>query len=160
MRTITVKPGCMARYDDTSPFLLESGAFELEFNMALTNSNDFFVYTINGATNSLPIIDQRVSIEHLEAGELRAEIKRYLRGELIERIHVEPLILKSVDADLSATPALVELQAKVDQAVQNLNAQAKMYNNAVAAYNAAVERINNIEERLSALEKNYDPTII
>ncbi len=160
MRKITVKPGCAARYDDTSPFLIGGGGLEIEFDMTSTNSENYFVCSINDFKCTLPITNQHVSMDHLEAGELRAEIKRFLRGELIETIPVEPLLLKRVNTDFSATPAFVELRTKLDQAVKKLSSQTAAYNTAVAAYNAAVERINNIDERLAALESNYDPTVI
>lgn len=118
MRTITIKSKRLGRYDDVSPFLVESGALELKINLPNLGGEFFFVYEPIGIKDSpvrgkLPINgDGKITLSNLVAGELRAEVKHYLRGELVETYKVEPLLLKAVDTQLSAMPEIAFLTAE------------------------------------------------
>ena len=118
MRTITIKSRRLGRYDDVSPFLVESGGLELKINLPNLSGEFFFVYEPIGIKDSpvrgkLPINgDGKITLSNLAAGELRAEVHHYLRGELIEAYKVEPLLLKAVDTKLSAMPEIAFLTAE------------------------------------------------
>lgn len=113
MRTITIKSKGLGRYNDVSPFLVENG--ELKLKIALPNKSGefFFVCELNGKKCGIyPIFNGEVVLAGLLAGELKAEVKHYLRGELVETYRVEPLLLKSVETKLSATPEIAFLTAE------------------------------------------------
>lgn len=116
MKTIKLKSKGIGRYDDVSPFLLESGELELHVTLPKASGELFLVAELNGkALGALPIAkDGTVSLGGLSAGELHAEIKHYLRGELVEAYKVEPLLLKSVDTSLAAMPEIAALTAECE----------------------------------------------
>ena len=115
MRTITIK-GSLGRFDDGSPFLVESGALELKAILPDVSGEFFLVAELNGKTDKLLIPHSgTVVIRDLEAGELRAEIKHYLRGALIKVYKIEPLLLKEVDGNIAATPELTELTSQIEK---------------------------------------------
>lgn len=111
MRTVTIKSKGLGRYDDVSPFLVENGMLEIKSNLPNLSGEFFFVSELNGKSRGAKPIprDGIITLTDLEAGELRAEVKHYLRGELIETFRVEPLLLKAVETDLSATPEIAFL---------------------------------------------------
>lgn len=136
MRTITIKSNRLGRYDDVSPFLVERGTLELKINLPNRNGEFFLVTELNGKNGGAKQIPRggTVTLTGLEAGELHAEVKHYLHGELIETYKVEPLLLKAVDTNLSATPEIAflteekeklkneteELAKRLDSAEKNL----------------------------------------
>lgn len=111
MRTITIKSHGLGRYDNVSPFLVECGTLELKINLPNFHGEFFFVTELNGKNVGAKQIPREgtVTLTGLEAGELHAEVKHYLRGELIETYKVEPLLLKAVDTKLSAMPEIALL---------------------------------------------------
>ena len=115
MKTITLKRD-MGRYDDVSPFLVQSGGLELQIELP-DEAGEFFVVAENGKTKRTIAIPRSgtVTLDKLTAGELKAEIKRYLRGTLIKTYRVEPLLLKEVDGELSAVPEIAYLLNEVDE---------------------------------------------
>ena len=115
MRTITIKSGCLGRYDDVSPFLVEAGGLELKIVLPNKSGEFFLVTELNGRTEKHLIpADGIVKLGKLEAGELHAEVKHYLRGTLIEAYKIEPLLLKAVDGSISATPEFVYLKREIE----------------------------------------------
>lgn len=114
MRTVTIKHGRSARYDDGSPFILQSGAFELLISLPAVSGEFYLVTDMNGkkATQRIPK-DGVVTVE-VEAGELKSEVKHYLRGVEVARYPVEPLIIKSVDDRLTAFPEIADLYARAE----------------------------------------------
>lgn len=116
MRTITIKSNGLGRYDDVSPFLVESGTLGLKINLPNVQGEFFLVTELNGKNRStIPIPRERaVMLTGLEAGELHAVVKHYLHGELIETYKVEPLLLKAVDTELSAMPEIALLTEKCE----------------------------------------------
>lgn len=124
MRTITLKSNGIGRYDDVSPFLVESSTLELKFNLPNFHGQFFLVTELNGKNGGTKQIPKEgtVKLTGLEAGELKAEVKHYLRGELIETYKVEPLLLKAVDTNLSATPEIALLTAEGEIMREELNA--------------------------------------
>lgn len=115
MREIKIKSGHVGRYDDVSPFIVEHG--ELILNIPLPEkSGEFYLVTeLNGKNFDTALIPRSgtITLSGLDAGELRAEVKHYLRGTLIEVFKVEPLILKAVERRLSATPEIAVLTEEI-----------------------------------------------
>ena len=107
MRSITIKSDRVGRYDDVSPFLVERD-LELKIERPEKSGEFYFTFELNGKIGK-PIYIPRggtIVVGELSAGELRAEVKHYLRGTLLEVYKVEPLLLKAVERGLSATPEI------------------------------------------------------
>lgn len=115
MRSITIKSDRVGRYDDVSPFLVERGDLELKIELPEKSGEFYFAFELNGKIGK-PIYIPRggtIVVGELSAGELRAEVKHYLRGTLLEVYKVEPLLLKAVESGLSATPEIALLTDKI-----------------------------------------------
>ena len=115
MRSITIKSDRVGRYDDVSPFLVERGDLELKIELPEKSGEFYFTFELNGKIGK-PIYIPRggtIVVGELSAGELRAEVKHYLRGTLLEVYKVEPLLLKAVERGLSATPEIALLTDKI-----------------------------------------------
>lgn len=127
MRTITIKSKGLGRYDDVSPFLVESETLELKILLPNLNGEFFFVSELNGKNGGAKLIPPSgvITLTGLEAGELHAEVKHYLRGERIETYKVEPLLLKAVDTQLSATPEIAFLMGECQAMRKKLEAAEK-----------------------------------
>lgn len=114
MKTITIKPRMLGRYDDVSPFIIADRALEISVRLPETSGEFFFVSELNGKTEKHEIRrDGTITIENLTAGELHSEVKRYLRGMLIETFRIEPLILTEADSSISATPEILNLRKEI-----------------------------------------------
>lgn len=115
MRSITIKSDRVGRYDDVSPFLVERGGLELKIELPEKSGEFYFTFELNGKIGK-PIYIPRggtIVVGELSAGELRAEVKHYLRGTLLEVYKVEPLLLKAVERGLSATPEIAFLTDRI-----------------------------------------------
>lgn len=115
MRSITIKSDRVGRYDDVSPFLVEREDLELKIELPEKSGEFYFAFELNGKIGK-PIYIPRggtIVVGELSAGELRAEVKHYLRGTLLEVYKVEPLLLKAVERGLSATPEIALLTDKI-----------------------------------------------
>lgn len=114
MKQIKLKPSGVGRYDNVSPFIITDNKLELQVELPNFNGEFYFVYELNGKTEKrlLPHNGQLL-LENLEAGELKAAVKHYLKGELIKTYTVEPLLLKEVDGTLSALPEIEELNRHI-----------------------------------------------
>lgn len=134
MRTVTIKHGRSARYDDGSPFILQSGAFELLISLPAVSGEFYLVTDMNGkkATQRIPK-DGVVTVE-VEAGELKAEVKHYLRGVEVASYPVEPLIIKSVDDRLTAFPEIADLYNRAEALKRVSEAQEKRLTEEEAAH--------------------------
>lgn len=116
MRSITIKSDRVGRYDDVSPFLVERGDLELKIELPEKSGEFYFTFELNGKIGK-PIYIPRggtIVVGELSAGELRAEVKHYLRGTLLEVYKVEPLLLKAVERGLSVTPEIAFLTGEVE----------------------------------------------
>lgn len=114
MRSITIKSDRVGRYDDVSPFLVERD-LELKIELPEKSGEFYFTFELNGKIGK-PIYIPRggtIVVGELSAGELRAEVKHYLRGTLLEVYKVEPLLLKAVERGLSATPEIAFLTDRI-----------------------------------------------
>ena len=107
MKLITIKSNGLGRYDDVSPFVMTDGKLELKVVLPVSNGEFFFIAENNEVKFKKVLAeDGRVHLDGLTAGELKAEVKHYLKGELIKCYKIEPLILKEVDCNLSGTPEI------------------------------------------------------
>lgn len=115
MRSIRLKSGCVGRYDAPSPFVVESGELELKIELPAKSGEFYFVSELNGKNGGAKLIPKSgvIALDGLEAGELRVEVRHYLRGELLETFKVEPLLLKGVDTMLSTTPEIALLTGEI-----------------------------------------------
>ena len=116
MRSITIKSDRVGRYDDVSPFLVEREGLELKIELPEKSGEFYFTFELNGKIGK-PIYIPRggtIVVGELSAGELRAEVKHYLRGTLLEVYKVEPLLLKAVERGLSVTPEIAFLTGEVE----------------------------------------------
>lgn len=114
MRTIILKPSGIGRYDDVSPFVITDNRLELKIELPNLNGEFYLVAENNG--KSFKLLLPRggvVASDELTAGEFNAEIKHYLKGELIKTYKVEPLLLQEVDGALSALPEIADLRAQI-----------------------------------------------
>lgn len=127
MRTITIKSKGLGRYDNVSPFLVESETLELKIVLPNLNGEFFFVSELNGKSGGAKLIPPSgtINLTGLVAGELHAEVKHYLHGEIIETYKVEPLLLKAVDTQLSATPEIAFLMGECQALREKLEAAEK-----------------------------------
>lgn len=114
MRTIKLKPNGVGRYDDVSPFLITDRSLEITIQLPAVNGEFYFVAENNGLKiNKYIHTDGKVKLEGLTAGELRAEVKHYLKGELVLTYIVEPLLLKEANGNLSAETDIVALRREI-----------------------------------------------
>lgn len=123
MKAIQLKSNGIGRYDNVSPFLVENGALELHIALPQVSGEFFLVAELNGKNlGAVPIaLNGNVTVDGLTAGELHAEVKHYLHGELIETYKTEPLVLKSVDKSLSAMPEIAAIMAECDELRKRTN---------------------------------------
>lgn len=116
MRTIELKRGSVATYDDGSPFLVEAGTLDLLFRLPDPNGQYFVV---DGTNKTLIPSDGRVSLS-VNVGELRLAVKRYIGGRMVEGYAVEPLEVTSADGTVAAFPELSVLQRRTAQLEKEL----------------------------------------
>lgn len=121
MKTITIKSNSLGRYDDVSPFTIADGKIELKVNLPMFNGEFFFIAENNEAKFKKVLSeDGMVTLYGLTAGELKAEVKHYLKGNLIQSYKIEPLILRAVDGNLSGTPEIAALRRDTDALAKSL----------------------------------------
>lgn len=123
MKSIKIKSNGLGRYDDVSPFIIESGALELTVELPAKSGEFYFVAENNSKCLGATLIscEGTIALENLQAGELKAAVKHYLRGELIEVFKVEPLLLKEVEKELSAMPEIALLEGKISELRKQLD---------------------------------------
>ncbi len=108
MKTIKLKSTGIGRYDDVSPFIITDNKLSLHLELPALNGEFYFLASNNGLNvKKLLAFDDNLVLEGVTAGELLAEVRHYLKGELIKTYKVEPLILKEVDGKLSAEPEII-----------------------------------------------------
>lgn len=114
MKTIKLLSYGIGRYDDVSPFMIADNSLELKVELPNVNGEFFLIAKNNDKTIKMSLSKyEPVTIEGLTAGELKAEVKHYLKGVLIKVYAIEPLILKEVDGSISAMPEIVELKTQL-----------------------------------------------
>lgn len=145
MKIIKLKPNGVGRYDSVSPFIVTDNRLELQIELPNFNGEFYLVYENNGKTDKrlLPRSGQIV-LDNLTAGELKASVKHYVKGELIKSYTVEPLLLKEADGTLSALPEIEALRRQIEANERDFTEYKE----------AAEKRENALTGRFEALEKN------
>lgn len=122
MKIIKLKSNGTGRYDDVSPFIVTDNKLELQIELPSFNGEFYLVYEINGKTDRrLLFRSGQIVLDNLSAGEFKAAVKHYLKGELIKTYMVEPLLLKDVDGTLSALPEIEELHRHISAVERGFN---------------------------------------
>ncbi len=132
MKTIQLYSNGVGRYGDASPFIVTDNKLEISVELPAYNGEFYFAYANNSVGKQCWLDRQKtVTLENLTAGELNAEVKHYLKGELIKVYKVEPLLLKEADGSLSALPEMEEMRLEIaslkQAAVQKAEADKKLY---------------------------------
>ncbi len=154
MRTITLKSTGVGRYDDVSPFLITDR--ELPLKIALPDFNgEFYLVYENVVERVKRIIPENgeLTLKGLAAGEFRAEVKHYLKGEIIKTYKVEPLILKEADGSLAAEPEMAELRHLYAELKEELAAERVRTEGLYSALTEEHKRADGLTERLEATER-------
>lgn len=114
MKTIKLLSYGIGRYDDVSPFIIADNSLELKVELPNVNGEFFLIAKNNDKTIKMSLSKyEPAKIEGLTAGELKAEVKHYLKGVLIKVYAIEPLVLKEVDGSISAMPEIAELKTQL-----------------------------------------------
>ena len=156
MRTITLKSTGVGRYDDVSPFLITDRELPLKIILPELCGEFVLVYENGGVTEKRQIPGSgELMLEVLAAGELRAEVKHYLKGGLIKVYKVEPLLLREVDGSLTAEPDITELRRTVQTLVKELGEERErtgaLCNELTAERERFAERLAAAEEKIAGL---------
>lgn len=149
MRTVTIKSGCIGRYDDASPFLLESGVLDLNIVLPSTVGEFFLVSKLNGKIKAEKTFIRRGEPIRLnvEPGELLMEVKHYLRGAIVESIKVEPLLIKEVDGTVYAFPEIKTIHSTIENLKKDLADQKKEFDEFKKSYEQFVAESEKQEKR-------------
>ena len=120
----------------------------MKISLPAVNGEFYLVAEINGnkIKRFIPC-DGEMYIDGLSAGELRAEVKHYLKSELVKGYKVEPLILKEVDGKLLAEPEIIAMCREIGELKKTIAAERK----AVAELKESYK--SNIEEHGEQMKK-------
>ena len=151
MRNLKLYNHC-AKYEDRSPFIIDedlkiSVVGELPQNAKLTATikNNGFTETVSGT-------EITVAKDKLTAGELNITFGVYVRGELVQTINAEPLIIKAVD--LTAEPFTADVYAKIEELRKAFSDY--QLRTQVQLQEMATE-ITNLKNEIELLKGEYDP---
>ncbi|MDE6586125.1 MAG: hypothetical protein K2K80_05555 [Clostridia bacterium] len=144
MKIIKLKSNGLGRYDDVSPFIIADNALTVKIDLPPYNGEFYFVAENNGNKLKLTIPQSgEIALGGLSAGELNAEVKHYLKGELIKVYKVEPLLLMELDGTLSAMPEIEALRHDREEIKQSFSEYKQR----------TAERKKALNERVEKLEK-------
>lgn len=114
MKVIKLNISGFGRYDDVSPFIVTDNVLELQIELPQVNGEFYIVTDLNGKREKLRLPqDGVITLHNLTAGEMQAEVKHYLKGVLIKKYRIEPLMLIEVDGDLTGAPEIAALNARI-----------------------------------------------
>ena len=147
MRTIELKRGSVATYDDGSPFLVEAGTLDLLFRLPDPNGQYFVV---DGTNKTLISSDGRVSLS-VNVGELRLAVKRYIGGRMVEGYAVEPLQVESVDGTVTAFPELSVLQKRAVQLEKAMKEETTLREN---GQKQTADELKKANEEVASVKKD------
>lgn len=151
MKAITLKSNGIGRYDDVSPFIISDKALTVRIELPPYNGEFYFLAENNGKKFKLTIPQSgEVALGDIKAGEFNAEVKHYLKGELIKVYKVEPLLIKELDADLSAMPEIEELRRDREEIKQSFREYRKRVAERKKALNDRVEKLEKLVNALIA----------
>lgn len=144
MKTIKLNLNGLGRYDDVAPFVLTDGKLELEIILPKSNGLFFLVAENNEKKYKVLIPeDGKLSIDGLTAGELKCEIKHYVRGELVENYKIETLLLRKLDDSCTADPTVAQLLREV-QSLKDENAKLR---------EETTSKIQNLMKQINILQQ-------
>ncbi len=114
MKTIILKSNGVGRYIDVSPYLIVNESIEIEVKLPAVNG-EFYLFADCGGHRQKYLLpaNGKAVVCGICAGELSAEVKHYLKGELVKTYVVEPLLLKELDVGISAEPEIAFLKAEI-----------------------------------------------
>ncbi len=154
MRTITLKSTGVGRYDDVSPFIITDREFVLKIALPGFNGEFYLVYeNVGERVKRLIPGNGELTLKGLVAGEFKAEVKHYLKGEIIKTYKVEPLLLKEVDGSLAAEPEIADLRRITDELVKALAAERERTEGLYSALTEEHKRADRLAQRLEAMER-------
>lgn len=111
MKTIIIKSNGVGRYDDVSPFIIADNKLEIKTELPELSGEFFLIAENNGKIHKRFLQrGKSITLEKLDAGELTAEVKHYVKGVLVKTYKIEPLILREVDGNLNGTPEITALR--------------------------------------------------
>lgn len=114
MKTISLKVNGVGRYDDVSPLVIADNQLWLNIKLPAVNGEFFLVTECGGKVQKLKLnADGNAVICGIYAGQFNAEVKHYLKGELIKTYKIEPLLVKEADGSISAEPEIAALNRKI-----------------------------------------------
>ena len=118
MRTITLNAKQIAKFDDDSPFLIESGDLQLKFIFPPQTIGEFFlVWGMAGKkkTSTVQIPKNgEIALKCKSIGQLEMCVKYYIRGAFVTEYKVDSLIVREVDNSITATPEIAGLRHKIE----------------------------------------------
>ena len=142
MRTVTIKSGQMGRFDDDSPFLIDSGELELKFILPPQTAGEYYlVWEMDGEPKGKPVQlpkSGEVAIPCASVGRLEMCVKYYIRGAFVTEYPVEPLIIRAVHNSVTATPELVELRNRIADLETERESREKAYGELVETVSVAL----------------------
>ena len=147
MRTVELKRGSVATYDDGSPFFVEAGTLDIAFKLPDPNGQYFVV---DGRNKTLIPSDGRVSLS-VGIGELRLAVKRYIGGRMVESYAVEPLQVESVDGTVTAFPELSVLQKKAVQLEKAMKEETTLREN---GQKQTADELKKANEEVASVKKD------
>lgn len=153
MKTIKLRSGRIGRYEDSAPVLVEQGELELRVEFPARSGKFFLVTDLNNKSGGAKLIPPNglISVAITEAGELCAAVKHYLRGELIEIFQIEPLLIKSVEKTLSATPEYAFLTGEIAALKDRAETLEKALTDMEKRAEEADRRAEEADKRIAAL---------
>lgn len=114
MKQIKLKSNGIGRYDDVSPFIITDSKLILQIDLPSYNGEFYLAYGVGGKiSNRLLPRSGQIVLENLTAGELNAEVRHCLKGEVVKTYKIEPLLLKELDGAISAIPEFEELNRHI-----------------------------------------------
>lgn len=152
MRSINLKTCGVGRYDDVSPFIITDNKLELKIKLPNVNGEFYFVGDNNGNKFKRCIpLDGVVMLNGLTAGELKAEVKHYIKGGIIKEYKIEPLIIKEIDSSLSAEPEIAVIRREMEELKKTF---AKEQEKNVECRRRLDARISECERHIQYLQMN------
>lgn len=150
MKTIKLNISGFGRYDDVSPFIVTDNVLELQIELPQVNGEFYIVTELNSKREKLRLPqDGVITLHNLTAGEMQAEVKHYLKGVLIKKYRIEPLMLIEVDGDLTGAPEIAALNARLSEHREEL---AKVNERLSELYDELTKTNKNISEQQALLE--------
>lgn len=155
MKQITLKKGGLARWNDSSPFILTEDFCCRVDGMTAVNGNYYAVVENAGKKYKFTLTDGTFTINKdlLAVGTLNVSVLYYLKGALQTEYIAEPLVIKDVDGTLSAEPVITDLQRQINK----LTAEMTEYRTRVQKEMQELANIIfELKRRIELVEADYD----